>query len=66
MSDIVLGMGEVGETLFGLLDERNFDCVGIDIESSKCKIIQKIVQLKIQNIFMFVYQENYQDLWILL
>ncbi|AFS79966.1 UDP-glucose/GDP-mannose dehydrogenase [Candidatus Nitrosopumilus koreensis AR1] len=37
MSDIVLGMGEVGETLFGLLNERNFDCVGIDIESSKCK-----------------------------
>ena len=37
MSDIVLGMGEVGETLFGLLEERNFDCVGIDIESSKCK-----------------------------
>ncbi|KEQ57423.1 UDP-N-acetyl-D-mannosamine dehydrogenase protein [Marine Group I thaumarchaeote SCGC AAA799-B03] len=37
MSDIILGMGEVGETLFGLLDERNFDCVGIDIESAKCK-----------------------------
>ncbi|QDI88828.1 GDP-mannose dehydrogenase [Candidatus Nitrosopumilus sp. SW] len=37
MSDIVLGMGEVGETLFGLLDERNFDCIGIDIESAKCK-----------------------------
>ena len=37
MSDIVLGMGEVGETLFGLLEERNYDCVGIDIESSKCK-----------------------------
>ncbi|AJM91349.1 GDP-mannose dehydrogenase [Nitrosopumilus piranensis] len=37
MPDIVLGMGEVGETLFGLLDERGFDCVGIDIESSKCK-----------------------------
>ena len=30
-------MGEVGETLFGLLDERNFDCVGIDVEPSKCK-----------------------------
>jgi len=37
MSDIVLGMGEVGETLFGLLEERNFDCIGIDIEPSKCK-----------------------------
>ena len=37
MSDIVLGMGEVGEAIFGLLDERNFDCIGIDIESAKCK-----------------------------
>ncbi len=37
MSDIVLGMGEVGETLFGLLNERNFDCIGIDVDSSKCK-----------------------------
>ena len=37
MSDIVLGMGEVGETLFGLLEERNFDCIGIDTDSSKCK-----------------------------
>ncbi len=37
MSDIVLGMGEVGETLFGLLEERNFYCIGIDTDSSKCK-----------------------------
>ena len=37
MSDIVLGMGEVGETLFGLLDERKFECIGIDVDSSKCK-----------------------------
>lgn len=37
MTDIILGMGEVGETLFHLLEERNFDSVGIDIDSSKCK-----------------------------
>ena len=37
MTDIVLGMGEVGETLFNLLVERNIDCVGIDLDSSKCK-----------------------------
>ena len=37
MTDVILGMGEVGETLFGLLNERNFDCVGVDLESSKCK-----------------------------
>lgn len=37
MTDIILGMGEVGETLFDLLVERDFDCVGIDIDTSKCK-----------------------------
>ena len=37
MTDIVLGMGEVGETLFHLLKERNYDCIGIDSDSSKCK-----------------------------
>jgi len=37
MTDIVLGMGEVGETLFDLLVERGIDCVGIDLDSSKCK-----------------------------
>ena len=37
MADIILGMGEVGETLFELLTERNFDCIGIDVDSSKCR-----------------------------
>ena len=37
MTDIVLGMGEVGETLLRLLEERNYGCVGIDVDSSKCK-----------------------------
>jgi len=37
MTDIVLGMGEVGETLFDLLVERGIDCVGIDLDNSKCK-----------------------------
>jgi UDP-N-acetyl-D-mannosaminuronate dehydrogenase len=37
MTDIILGMGEVGETIFRLLTERNFDCVGIDTDGSKCK-----------------------------
>jgi len=37
MTDIVLGMGEVGETLFDLLVERGIDCIGIDIDNSKCK-----------------------------
>jgi len=26
MTDIILGMGEVGETLFDLLIDRKFDC----------------------------------------
>ena len=37
MSDIILGMGEVGETLFHLLEERKFNCIGIDLDASKCK-----------------------------
>ncbi|MCJ8305524.1 MAG: GDP-mannose dehydrogenase [Nitrosopumilus sp.] len=41
MTDIILGMGEVGETLFDLLVERNFDCIGIDVNDSKCKNYSK-------------------------
>ena len=37
MTDIILGMGEVGETLFNLLIDRKFDCIGIDLDDSKCK-----------------------------
>jgi len=37
MTDIILGMGKVGGTLFDLLDERGFNCIGIDIDNSKCK-----------------------------
>lgn len=42
MTDIILGMGEVGETLFNLLVERGFDCVGIDLDNSKCKNFSKV------------------------
>ena len=41
MTDIILGMGEVGKTIFDLLVERKFDCVGIDIDISKCKNYSK-------------------------
>ena len=37
MTDIILGMGEVGETLFDLLVERRFNCIRIDMDKSKCK-----------------------------
>jgi len=37
MTDIILGMGEVGEILFDLLVDRKFDCVGIDLDNTKCK-----------------------------
>ena len=37
MTDIILGMGEVGETLFDLLVDRKFDCIGFDLDDSKCK-----------------------------
>ena len=35
MTDLILGMGEVGSTLFDLLSERGFTCVGIDIKKSR-------------------------------
>ena len=44
MTDIILGMGEVGETLFDLLVERGIRCIGIDENSSK-KSIQDDVLL---------------------
>ncbi|QMU54212.1 MAG: GDP-mannose dehydrogenase [Nitrosopumilus sp.] len=37
MADVILGMGEVGETIYKLLVERSFHCIGIDTDSSKCK-----------------------------
>lgn len=37
MTDAVLGMGEVGSTLFALLSERGINCVGIDSDESKCR-----------------------------
>ena len=37
MTDVILGMGEVGQTLFDLLVDRKFDCVGIDLDNSKSK-----------------------------
>jgi UDP-glucose 6-dehydrogenase len=37
MTDIILGMGEVGSTLYELLVQRDFNCVGIDSDKSKCK-----------------------------
>ena len=62
MTDVVLGMGEIGETLFDLLEERGIDCVGIDAESTKCKNLKRVKLLRLQNIYMFVLQENYQTL----
>ena len=35
VADVVLGMGEVGSTLFDLLISRGYECVGIDIDSSR-------------------------------
>ena len=46
MTDIILGMGEVGDTLFRLLEERNFDSIGIDVDTSKCKNYSENEQIK--------------------
>jgi len=37
MTDIILGMGEVGKTLFDLLLDRKIPCIGIDSDDTKCK-----------------------------
>lgn len=37
MADVVLGMGEVGSTLFDLLTGRGVSCVGIDRDESRCR-----------------------------
>lgn len=37
MTDVILGMGEVGCTMFDLLTERGIDCVGIDVEQPRCR-----------------------------
>jgi UDP-N-acetyl-D-mannosaminuronate dehydrogenase len=46
MVDIILGMGEVGKTIFELLVERDFDCIGIDTDSSKCRNYSKKITIK--------------------
>lgn len=37
MADVVLGMGEVGSTLFELLTSRGYDCVGVDTDPSRSR-----------------------------
>ena len=37
MTDIILGMGEVGATLFSLLEQRGYSCIGVDTDASRCK-----------------------------
>lgn len=37
MNDIILGMGEVGSTLFNLLTERGIKCIGIDVDPARCR-----------------------------
>lgn len=37
MADIVLGIGEVGSTIFGLMESRGHTCVGIDADPSRSR-----------------------------
>ena len=46
MTDTILGMGEVGNTLFNLLEERGFNCIGIDIQKSKSRNYSEDVAVK--------------------
>jgi UDP-N-acetyl-D-mannosaminuronate dehydrogenase len=40
-SDLIIGMGEVGSTIFQLLQERNINVQGVDIDIKKCKTTDK-------------------------
>jgi len=35
LTDLIIGMGEVGSTIFELLTKRGFQCAGIDLDKSK-------------------------------
>ena len=37
MADLILGMGEVGATIFDLLTGRGYECVGVDTVPTKCR-----------------------------
>lgn len=37
MTDVVLGMGEVGSTLFDLLTMRGYDCIGVDTDAIRSR-----------------------------
>ena len=50
MTDIILGMGEVGTTIFDLLSERNIHCVGIDSDKSKSRKYSKDSDIKDEEI----------------
>ena len=38
MTDLIIGMGEVGSTLYDLLSEREIDVQGFDKVREKCKM----------------------------
>ncbi|MDH3736766.1 MAG: GDP-mannose dehydrogenase [Nitrosopumilus sp.] len=42
MTDLILGIGEVGSTLRELLSERGFSCIGIDIKKSREKNLETL------------------------
>ena len=46
MTDLILGMGEVGSTLLELLSERDISCVGIDIDKLKERKILKTSKIE--------------------
>ena len=58
MTDIILGMGEVGETLFDLLVERGFDCIGIDADNSKCRNYSKNSTIKNPECIMITFKSS--------
>lgn len=57
ISVAVVGLGYVGLPLFELLKKKNFNCIGIDIDQKKIKLLQKKYNNKNKNFFFTEYKE---------
>ena len=53
----VVGLGYVGFPLFKLLKKKNFNCIGIDIDLKKIKLLRSIYNRKNKNYFFTKYDQ---------
>ena len=53
----VVGLGYVGLPLFELLKKKKFNCIGIDIDKKKIKLLQTKYNSKNKNFFFIEYEQ---------